>query len=115
MEHVDTPEESPTEQPKYWLLPSESVAQYVGVWPGTAFPYISLRVTVTVAVALRLAVVEPLLVIDEALADAAPGWTRMLPPARVPGLVMVRVLVPAPVEIREQVERPDGSETVQVP
>lgn len=92
-----------------------SVAANVGVIPETGLFDASLRVIVTVEVALPFAMTGPVPVMFEFAATADPAVNTTVPPALVTGAVIERVFVSAPSELKVQVESPVAFDEEQTP
>lgn len=92
-----------------------SVAEKVGVCPATRLLFKSLRVIVTVEVAIPSAITGVVPVIVEFAATAAPEVKTTAPSAFKTGVAMDRVLVSAANELNEQVETPEVFVTEQDP
>jgi hypothetical protein len=108
---VEIPEASETEQAVMVLPGPVSVAVKVGVTPLTKLFPASLRVIVTVEVAVPSASTGLVPVIVEFAATAEPAVKVTVPPALTTGVAIESVLTSAVVEARVQVETPDALET----
>jgi hypothetical protein len=84
-----------------------SVAEKVGVVPTTGLFAISLRVTVTVEVAVPFAMTGPDPVIVEFAATAEPAVKITEPPDLTTGVAIERVFVSAILDTNVQVEIPE--------
>ena len=92
-----------------------SVALKVGVVPDTGLLKASLKVTVTVEVALPLATTDPVPVIVEVLATIVPAVKTTVPPALTIGVAIESVFVSALVDAKVQVATPEALVALQVP
>lgn len=92
-----------------------SVAVNVGTVPVTGLLLLSLRVTVTVDVAVPSAVTGLVPVIVELAATAAPATKFTVPPAITTGERSKRVLDSANEELNVQVDTPVGELTLHGP
>ena len=91
------------------------VALKVGVWPGTGLLLASLRVIVTVDVAVPFAKTGLVPVIVELAATADPAVKTTVPSAFTTGVAIDNVLVSGVVDARVQVETPEAFVTEQAP
>ncbi len=92
-----------------------SVAPKVGVYPATGLLLISLKVIVTVDVAVPFAMTGPEPVIVEFAATAPPAMKTTVPSAFETGVAIERVLVSDLSEVIVQEETPEASVTEQAP
>jgi hypothetical protein len=97
------------------LVDPASVAEKVGVWAETGLLFASFKVTVTVEVAIPLAMTGPVPVMVEFAATAAPAVKITVPPALETGVTIERVLVSAIREVKVQVACPEEFETEHDP
>jgi hypothetical protein len=107
--HVEIPEVSVEEQVPYVFPEPVSVAENVGTVPITGLLEASLRVTVTVDVAVPSATTGPVPVMLEFAATAAPAVKTTVPSAFATGVAIERVFVSAVDDFNVQVETPDES------
>ena len=91
------------------------VALKVGVWPETGLLLESLKVIVTVEVAVPFATIGLVPVIVELTATADPAVKTTLPSAFTTGVATDNILVSAVVEAKVQVDTPDAFEAEQAP
>lgn len=113
--HVETPEAFDAEQTPYEFVEDVSVAEKVGVTPGTKLLEASFNVIVTVEVAEPFATTGDVPEIVELAATGAPAVKVTVPPAFTTGVAIERVLISAIVDEIVQVETPDAFETLQAP
>lgn len=112
---VEIPEASVTEQTEYALVVPESVAEKVGVSPGTGLLAESFSVMVTVEVATPSATTGPVPVIVEFATEAPAAVKTTFVPALTTGVAMERVFDSANRDASVQVEVPVASEEEQTP
>jgi hypothetical protein len=112
---VETPEASDDEQAETTFVDPVSVALNEGTIPLTGLFEASLRVIVTLDVAVPLAITGPVPVIVEFAATADPAVKTTVPPALTTGVAIERVLVSAVKDLRVQVEIPEASVAEHVP
>ena len=112
---VDTPDAFVDEQVPYVLAVPVLVALYVGVWPETGLLFTSLKVMVTVEVAVPFATTGLVPVIVEVAATAEPAVKTTVPSALATGVAIDKVFVSALVDDKVQVETPDAFVAEQAP
>jgi hypothetical protein len=101
---VASPEALVTEHAEAVLLVPEAVK--VGVWPGTGLLLASRKVTVTVEVALPLAITGLVPVMFEFTATGVPGLKVTVPSVFATGVTIARVFTPEAVELKVHVATP---------
>jgi len=91
-----------------------SVAEKVGVSPGSALLLASFKVIVIVEAAVPSAVTGPVPVIVEFAIEAEPDVKVTVPPLFTTGVAIDRVLTPADVDFIVQVDTPNAFVDEQV-
>lgn len=112
---VDSPDALGAEQAPFTFIDPVFVAEKVGVIAVTALLFASLKVIITVEVAIPSATTGPVPVINELAATAEPAEKITVPSTFTTGVTILRVFVSAFVDLRVQVEIPEAFELEQDP